>query len=381
MRRYLWVSVAASLLSLLLFWTPFWLNANSIWQISLPEPSLKTIIANYDGMNFLVVARSWYDPEIIRTEYSQLVGERGERYFAAHYPVYAVVIWFFDLFTTGDNAILLSIIFSNILLSTLLYYFFTNFLKNQKLALALSLLSLFWPARMLSVRSVGSNEPIFIALILSSLVAYSKNMHWRASVLGSLGVLTRSPGILLFASYFLTIAMSKMSLKDKVKSITPYLLMPVSLLLLWGYFGIAYGDPLAYFKVGGNINLSIPPFLAFGSNMDWVSGSWLEDIVFTYAYYLLGILLLWDKTHEKAELSVVVNFGLIYMLATWFIVHRDIARYSLPLVPIALLGIGYKITWSKKWLLMLILLIPIYLAGWKFVASNMAPIADWTPFL
>lgn len=381
MRRYLWVSVIVALFSLMLFWTPFWLNASSIWQISLPEPSLKTIIANYDGMNFLVVARSWYDPEIIRTEYSQLVGERAERYFAAHYPVYAVVIWFFDLFTTGDNAILLSIIFSNIILSTLLYYFFANFLKNQKLALALSLLSLFWPARMLSVRSVGSNEPIFIALILSSLLAYSRNMHWRASVLGSLAVLTRSPGILLFASYFLTIVMSKTSIKDKVQSITPYLLMPVSLLLLWGYFGITYGDPLAYFKVGGNINLSIPPFLVFGSNMDWVSGSWLEDIVFTYAYYLLGIILLWDKTREKAELSVVVNFGLIYMFATWFIVHRDIARYSLPLVPIALLGIGHKITWSKKWLLMLILLIPIYLAGWKFVASNMAPITDWTPFL
>lgn len=367
--------------SLLLFWTPFWLNVNSIWQVNLPEPSLKSIVANYDGMNFLVVARSWYDPQIISSEYSQLVGERGERYFAAHYPVYALVIWFFDLFTTGDNAILLSIIFSNIVLSIALYYFFANFLSNQKLALLLSLLALFWPARMLSVRAVGSNEPIFIALILTSLIASSKKMHWKASLLGSLAVLTRSPGILLFIAYCLTIATGNIRQKDKIKTMIPYLLIPGSLLLLWGYFGITYGDPLAYFKVGGNINLSIPPFLVFGSNNDWVSGSWLEDIVFTYTYYLLSILLLWNKLKEKPQLESIVNFGLVYMVSTWFIVHRDIARYSLPLVPIALLGIGQQISWNKKWLIMALLLIPIYLAGWQFVASNMAPIADWTPFL
>lgn len=380
MSRYLWIS-AIALLSLFLFWMPFWHNSTSIWQIDLPEPSLKTVVANYDGMNFLVVARSWYDPEIIRAEYSQLIGERGERYFAAHYPVYAMVIWLFDIFTSGDVAILLSIIFSNIVLALALYYFFSTFITSEKTALLLGIIALFWPARMLSVRAVGSNEPIFIALILSSLVAFSKKKHWKAGFLGALAVLTRSPGILLFISYFVTLLTESNSLKGKIKTIIPYLLMPGALILLWAYFGMAYGDPLAYFKVGGNINLSYPPFLVFGSNNDWVSGTWLEDIVFNYAYYLIGILLLWDKYKEKKELKSIINFGLIYMLATWFIVHRDIARYSLPLIPLTLIGFSNKIYWSKKWLLVTVLLIPIYLVSWNFITNNMAPISDWAPFL
>lgn len=380
MSRYLSI-IVVSLVSLLLFWMPFWLNATQVWHINLPEPSLKTIIANYDGLNFLVVSRSWYDPELIRAEYSQLIGERGERYFAAHYPLYAVVIWFFDLFTDGDMAILLSIIFSNIILAIALYYFFSSLITNQKTALLLAIIALFWPARMLSVRAVGSNEPIFIALTLASLIASNQNKHWKAGFLGGLAVLTRSPGILLFISSTITILTGKSSWKEKFYSLAPYLLIPGSLLILWAYFGLTYGDPLAYFKVGGNINLSFPPFQAFGSNKDWVSGMWLEDIVYNYAYYLFAIIFLWDRYKEKRELRGIINFGIIYMIATWSIVHRDIARYSLPLIPIALLGFSDKISFSRKWLIIAVILIPIYLVSWNFVANNMAPIADWNPLL
>lgn len=381
MKRYLWVCVTTAIVSLFIFWLPFWTNQSEIWGIKLNEPSLKTVIANYDGMNFLVVARSWYQPDIIAERYSSMVGERGVRYFAAHYPLYAMVIWFFDLFTSGDVAILLSIILSNLILATSLYYFFVTFLKNKKIATISAIIALFFPARMLTVRSVGSNEPIFIALVLTSLIAYNKNKDWLAAMLGAMATLTRSPGILLFFSYLITIMLRKESWRSKLRSTLPYLMMPAALIGLWGYFGYAYGDPLAYFKVGGNINLVFPPFAVFGTGNDWVSGFWLEDIVFTYAYYLVGIIMLWVNYKKYANIESVLNFGLIYMISTWFIAHRDIARYSLPLLPLATLGYISNISLNKKWLLLLILLLPIYLLGWNFVNNNMAPIADWTPFI
>lgn len=244
-----------------------------------------------------------------------------------------------------------------------------------------SIVALFWPARMLSVRAVGSNEPIFIAFTLYSLLASIKNKHYLAGLAGSLAVLTRSPGILLFFAYFLTIVTNSASWRVKVKTLLPYLMMPASLLLLWAYFGITYGDPLAYFKVGGNINLSLPPFLVFGSNNDWVSGAWLEDIVFNYAFYLGGIILLFEKYRSSNNFKTIINYSLIYLFATFFIVHRDIARYSLPLLPFAVLGYLPKQIEDKKWLILLLLLIPIYLVGWNFVVNNMAPISDWAPFL
>ena len=371
----------AAITSLFIFWLPFWSNQSEVWGIKLNEPSLKTVIANYDGMNFLVVARSWYQPEIISMDYSSLVGERGVRYFAAHYPIYALVIWFFDLFTSGDVAILLSIVFSNLVLSISLYYFFVSFLKDKRIATIAAIIALFFPARMLSGRSVGSNEPIFIALVLTSLVAYRKNNDWQAATLGAAATLTRSPGILLFFSYILTIFLRKESWQSKIKSMLPYLVMPASLLGLWAYFGYTYGDPLAYFKVGGNINLVFPPFAVFSAGNDWVSGFWLEDIIFTYSYYLVGFIMLWINYKKFTNIDAVLNFGLIYMISTWFIAHRDIARYSLPLIPVAMLGYINYVSPNKKWLLLLILLFPIYLLGWNFVNNNMAPIADWAPFI
>jgi hypothetical protein len=91
--------------------------------------------------------------------------------------------------------------------------------------------------------------------------------------------------------------------------------------------------------------------------------------------------LLWNKLKNDESVRVVAIYGLVYLTALLFIVHRDIARYALPIAPLAILGYGVSYTPKKiPWLLLLILL-PVLFYSWNFVQGNVQPIADWTPFL
>lgn len=342
---------------------------------------MQTIVANFDGMNFLVVARSWYDPSIIAQEYNSLVSDRGERYFAAHYPLYALVIALFDKVTSGSNAILLSIVVNNALVAIAVWLLMGTLIKDKKWALLLATLALFFPARMLAVRGVGSNEPLMIFLSIISLLACLRQKDYLAAVFGSLAVLTRSPAILLFVAYFVHFATLSATWSTKIKRFVPYLLMPLSLVALWVYYGFVYGDFWAYFRVGGNINLSFPPLLVFGADQPWVGETWLEDIVYTYLFVGGGVVLLWNKLKSDQNLRIIAIYGLTYLTALLFIVHRDIARYSLPIAPLAILGYGISYMPKKiPWLLLLIIL-PVFFYSWNFVQGNVQPIADWAPFL
>lgn len=381
--RQMLIVVAFALVSLAVVWLPFVTKVNNFWGISFGKSGMQTIVQNFDGLNFLVVARSWYDPKIVKQNFSQLVAERGERYFAAHYPLLPAVISVFDLFTSGPNALLMAIVASNILLAIGLYIFFKEFAPGKN-PIWLSLISLYFPARMMAVRSIGSNEPLFIFFILCSLLAYHRGRNWWAAALGSLAVLTRSPGILLFAAYLTAILVSKDSWKSRLTKLIPYLLIPTTMIGLFVFEGVRLGDFWAYFKVGGNINLYFPPFMVFGSDFPWVSGHWLEDIVYTYAFYTAGIALYFDKVRHDQKRSALGWFGLIYLTTTFFIVHRDVARYSLPIIPLVYLGLAdYLPSIKSKYakVVIAILMVPVILYAWNFILGNVQPIADWTPFL
>lgn len=380
-RSYLLASLIA-LVSVLVIWSPFSLGVNQFWGIDFAGKSMLTIAQNYDAMNFLVVARSWYDPSIIEQDYSALVGERGTRYFAAHYPLYAMMIAFFDLFMSGLYAIYASILTSNILIAAALVYFFKKFAPNSSMVIPLTILSLFLPPRILPLRAIGSNEFLCLALILISITFNRDKKHLASATAGSLAVLTRSPAILLFIAYITEIVWKNRSyLKESVKQAIPYLLMPVSLLTLWGYYGYVYGDVLAYFKVGGNLNLYVPPFMVFGSELPWVSGFWREDIMYLYIFIMMGVGLLWERTKKEAGVRIIAIFASIYAISLFFVAHRDVSRYSILIAPLLVLGYGPYIVKAKYYWLLYVLLIPLVLYSWNFILGNIQPIADWTPFL
>lgn len=380
--KYLAIVIIAALLSLAVIWLPFILRAGTVWGVDFGHQTTETIVQNFDGINFLVVAKTLYDPHRIEVDFASILSGRNNFYFAAHYPLFPLLIRAFNTFAKGPDSLLLAIIASNILLSAGLYWFFAIFTKKPKLALFLSLLALFYPARMLAVRAVGSNEPLFMFFVLTSLAAAYKNKPWVASGLGALAVLTRSPGILLFAAYGLNIVIKEWRRPVQAfKQLMPFLLIPAALVGLWGFYALRFGNFWAYFQVGGNINLYFPPFLIFGSHFPWVSGSWLEDIIYLYIVYLVGIGLLMSKWKKDDEATPMWIFGAIYLSTIFFVVHRDIARYALPIGPLMILGLSPYLSNKYVKIGALILLVPICLYSWNFILNNIQPVMDWAKFL
>ena len=380
--KYLLVVVLSALLSLTVIWLPFFMRAATFWGIDFGRQSIQTVVQNFDGINFLVVAKTLYNPHQIEVDFASILSGRNNFYFAAHYPLFPLLIRAFNLVAKGPDALLLAIVVSNILLAGGLYWFFITYTKKPKLSLLLALMGLFYPARMLAVRSVGSNEPLFMFLVLTSLLAAYKKKPWLAGLAGALAVLTRSPGILLFVAYGLNIVIKegKRPLKA-LREMIPYLLIPMALLGLWGFYALRFGNFWAYFQVGGNINLYFPPFLIFGSHFPWVSGSWLEDVIYLYITYLTGIGLLVSRWQKDEASRPMWLFGGIYLSTIFFVVHRDIARYALPIAPLMILGFAPYL--SNKYIKIgaILLLIPICLYSWNFILNNVQPVMDWAKFL
>lgn len=381
--RYGCAAMLLALGSLGLFWAPFALQLGTFWGIDFGHASMQTIVTNFDGINFLVVAKSLYDPHLIEVQYASILSGRENLYFSAHYPGFPLLIRAFDLFVSGPNALLLSIVASNVLLAGALYALFYLITKKAQGSLWLTTLALFFPARMLAMRGVGSNESLFMFFVLVSLMLSTHKKHWLSGLMGGLAVLTRSPGILLLFSYFFSSWTNmRQGLRSAWRQLIPYLIIPLTLLSLWTFYGIRFGDFLSYFKVGGNINLYFPPFLVFGSHFDWVSGMWLEDIIYTYLLYSAGVALFYHHwVRARTELRPIFYFAVIYLSTIFFVVHRDIARYALPIAPIALAGFAPYLQHKYVKYGFSVLVIAIFLYSWNFILQNTQPVMDWAPFL
>lgn len=373
--------VAAAIVSLLVFWLPFFGRLSNVWGVNFGRKGMEVIASNFDGLNFLVVERSWYDPAKIEQINTMYLTGNDPIYFTAHYPAFALVVGMFDLVLTGPEAIFAAIILSNIMLAAALYYFYLELTGKKKTAFGLGLLALFLPARMLSVRAVASTEMLFIAATLGSLTLHMKGKKWQAAGLGALAVLTRSPGILLFLGYVISELLAKRKkMRETVKNLVPYLAIPAALVALWLYYGYKFGSVFAYFQSGDNLHLFFPPFQFFSNTQSWVNGMWLEDGIYIYLLFSFGVYRLYEK-YKQSKYRAVISYAVVYLAVITLVAHRDLARYSLPLAPLALAGYEDILKSEKMRRILVILLIPIYLLGWNFVLQNTQPINDWSVFL
>ena len=100
------------------------------------------------------------------------------------------------------------------------------------------------------------------------------------------------------------------------------------------------------------------------------------DVLFYFFMYGLAIINLKDSKYRS-----FFYFGLIFFIATIFVQHRDISRYSLIIWPLALIAFEKFFTSKKFLIIFVIMLFAIYLYGWNFLNYNVMPIADWRPFL
>jgi len=75
------------------------------------------------------------------------------------------------------------------------------------------------------------------------------------------------------------------------------------------------------------------------------------------------------------------SISLIFFISIIFVAHRDIIRYLLPAVPFLLLSYRDNLTKKEFYLILVLIIIPIYLFSLNFISQNKMPIADWGPLL
>ena len=363
-----------ALIPTILIWMPFILRLNTFWKIPLLNQGMATIVSNFDGPLYIVAAKSMYDPDKIGVNFQFPL---SNEYYSAHFPMFPLLIKTFAPLFGHPYSMLLVTVVSSILA---LYFFYKNarvLLSNEN-ALWLTFIFSIFPARWLIVRSVGSPEPFFIAAILASVFYFNQKKYWLAGLWGLLAQVTKSPAILLFAAYALQIFVSHIkNIKDLFKSkYLPLLLIPVGVLLVFSLYLFQTGDFWVYFKSGDNMHLFFPPFQIFNYSEPWVGTFWLEEIIFIYLIGILGIYKLYQE-----KLTTDFYFVLTFFIPLFFVAHRDLMRYSLPMVPFLLLGFRENILKKEFKLAILVLIIPIYLYSLTFISQNTMPISNWAPFL
>ena len=372
-----------SLIPTLLIWAPFFFRLKSFWNIPLPQSGMATIVANYDGPLFLVVAKTLYDPELIKQSFAFPL---PIEYYAAHFPLYPLLVRFFAWVMGYPYAMLSVTIFTSVLALYFFYKFILQYI-DKKYAFWTVFVFAILPARWLIVRSVGSAEPLFIASLIASIYYFQQKKYWWAGIWGAAAQLTKSPGILLFVTYFLVLSVPNMkiaaidSFAKWIKSLSlekvyPIFLIPLSLVALFVFYAIRFNDFFAYFHSGDNIHLFFPPFTIFNYSQPWVGTFWLEEIILVYLFALLGLIRLIRQKH-----STLAWFVAVYFFSIIFVSHRDLIRYSLPIIPFLLVAFSKTINKKEFRIVMAILFIPIFLFSLAYISQNVMPISDWTPFL
>ena len=281
-------------------------------------------------------------------------------------------------------------IFVTLISSVLAIYFFHLLISKyvtKKDALFLTFLFSIFPARWLIVRSVGSPDPLFVGAIIASLFYFKDKKYWLAGIWGAVAQLTKSPGILLFVSYFIfftipllkskyTMTRIKILETFNFKKIYPLLLIPLSLLAVFTFYWFTQGDFMAYFHSGDNIHLTFPPFQIFDYTAPWVGTFWLEEIIFIFLIGAMGVVKLVSK--NETELA---TFSGIFFLLTLFVAHRDLMRYFLPVVPFLFVAFADTLVKKEFKIAFYVIIIPIYLFSLAFISQNVMPISNWAPFL
>lgn len=371
-------------LATFLVWVPFLFGF---------KEGMTTVFKNYDGPNYLIIAKSWYDKAFVGQHFSMPI---PLEYYAAHLPGYPLTMIFPDAFLPGPWAMLISTLLATIAAAIAFYLLLYKF-KLSENPLLLTLVFLVFPARWVAVKAVGSPEPLFIFAILASLYffksAFDKvenNLFSKkksvmldlllAGIFGAIAQITKSPGILLFVGYLGYLGylsyLSKYTLKETTKFSLPLFIIPASASLVFLFYKIRTGDFLAYFHSGDNFHLIFPPYQGFFPELSWLGTFWNEDMIWQYLLGALTVVFLF-----KQKLYDLASFAGIFFTATLFVAHRDLARYSLPLVPFTLIAFD-KFIQKKEFKIALLIILPaIYLYAINFIGGNTAPVADWTPYL
>src|SRR3989344_5184956 len=77
-------------LATLLIWLPYILSLPNFWGLNFSK-GFSTIYNNFDGLEYIVIAKSFYDPNLV----AQIPQSIPANYYAAHFPGYSLLILIF----------------------------------------------------------------------------------------------------------------------------------------------------------------------------------------------------------------------------------------------------------------------------------------------
>ena len=198
--RDLFLITGFVLLSTFLIWLPHLLAIPNFWGLNFSN-GFNTILRNFDGLEYIVIAKTWYQPELI----AGIPQSLPANYFASHFPGFPIAIAAFAPFLGNLKSMLLvSLLFT--IASAIAFYFLLKDFKLTSKPLLLTLIFLLLPARWVIVHSVGSPEPMFILFVILSLyfllnyvTSETKYVSaiWLSAIFAATSQLIRPPGILL----------------------------------------------------------------------------------------------------------------------------------------------------------------------------------------
>jgi Gpi18-like mannosyltransferase len=381
--RLFLILAAITIIPTFLVWLPFILRFETFWAIPLPQTGMATIVANYDGPIYIALAKTLYNTEEIAANFSFPL---PLEYYAAHFPLFPLLIRIAALITVYPYAMLSITIASSLLTTYFFYKLISDHVRKSEVLWITAFFAVF-PARWLIVRSVGSPEPLFLASIIASVYYFNKKKYLSAGVWGAIAQFVKPPGILLFIAFVLAIAfptLKKSALSSFSKIFThlnlqrkyPIFFIPIALLIIFLLYNYTFNNFFAYFNSGDNIHLFFPPFQIFNFAQPWVNTFWLEEIIFIYLAGVLGFL----KLLEKKEYNMAWFVG-IFFTSIIFVSHRDVLRYALPIIPFLFVAYSGTITARNFKIAMVVIAIPIYLYSIVYISQNVMPISDWAPLL
>ena len=89
----------------------------------------------------------------------------------------------------------------------------------------------------------------------------------------------------------------------------------------------------------------------------------------------------WDALFKKYKLDIITVFTALFVLSTLLVSHRDISRYIAPVYPFIILAFAKFLNKKTTKIIFLLLVPAIILFAINHIAGNIAPIADWLPYL
>jgi len=245
--------------------------------------------------------------------------------------------------------------------------------------------------------------------MLLSFYFWEERAAMKASIFGSLAMLTKIQALFLFPAFLLVLVEEKInflidanknskisiflrlgtpratasggnpveSKKFGIENFLIIFIIPFTLFLLCLFYYFRVHDFWAILTAEKSVKLFFYfPFAQFNASGSWAGTAWLEDVVFYFmAMFILAASLF--KAKERSWFYFTVTYSIFLI----FIPQRDITRFSFPLLPLFLLHFEKFFT-GKVFKIALIICLPaIYFYIINFMLINQAPIADWSKLL